>query len=259
MLKEKELIDSDLADKLAETFPGLDGELMASQLNNKDRHNRGNRYSDPVKKFSLTLHFYSPRAYEYLRTIFDLPCPRSIRVWTSSVSCEPGFFQDVFLHLKQLVAENPDNSECTLMFDEMAIRKGTDYNKSTGNIDGFVDFGMVFEDLEDDDDNDTIASQALVFMLTALRMHWKFVIGFAFTDKIGAVKQHGMVARALELAFDHDLEVKTAHRRTSAQNSNIRSFRSCPLLVREILLFPHYSNTTSRRTRLPRTFTQHRL
>ena len=35
------------------------------------------------------------------------------------------------------------------------------------------------------------------------------MIGFAFTDKIGAVKQHGMVARALELAFDHDLEVKT--------------------------------------------------
>ena len=55
VLKEKELIDSDLADKLAETFPGLDGELMASQLNNKDRHNRGNRYSDPVKKISRTL------------------------------------------------------------------------------------------------------------------------------------------------------------------------------------------------------------
>ena len=91
VLKEKDLLTPKLADNLLEAFPGLDGHLIVNHLQNKDRDNRGNRYTDAVKKFSLTAHFYSPRAFDYLRTIFNLPDPRSLRYWTSSVSSNQGF------------------------------------------------------------------------------------------------------------------------------------------------------------------------
>ena len=84
-----------------------------------------------VKKFALTVHFYSPRAFQYLRTIFNLPDPRSIRHWTSSVDCEPGFFKDVFLHLNNMVSEDRVNAEVSLIFDGMSIKKEITNNKST--------------------------------------------------------------------------------------------------------------------------------
>ncbi len=210
-LKEKNLLEPKIAENILETFPGLDGQLIANHLHNLDRENRGNRYSDEVKRFALTVHFYSPKAFKYLRTIFNLPHPRSIRVWTSSVKCDPGFFEDVFLHLRKMISDDPINAECALIFDGMAIRKETVNNLSTGNMDGFVDLGQGiagFED-EDDDDDDTIASEALIFLFSALRSSWKYVIGYVLIDKLGAEKQYGLVARALELAIDHGIEVKT--------------------------------------------------
>ena len=95
-LKAKNLIDDDIANILDENFSGLTGAIIQNQFKNKGRDPRGRRHNDEVKKFALTLHFYSPRAYDYLRKVFDFPHPKSLYVWTSSVDCEPGLFLDVF-------------------------------------------------------------------------------------------------------------------------------------------------------------------
>ena len=86
---------------------------------------------DEVKKFALTLslHFYSPRAYEYVRSMFCLPHPRSLLNWSSSVKCEPGLFEDVFSHSGNLVLDDAKNAECPLIFDAMTIKKGVSFNK----------------------------------------------------------------------------------------------------------------------------------
>ena len=67
-----------------------------------------------------------PQAFEYVRTIFDLPHPRLISTWTSSVFCEPGrivcwYFQSS----KNTALEYLINKQCALMFDGMAIRQDT--------------------------------------------------------------------------------------------------------------------------------------
>ena len=64
--------------------------MIQNQLKNQDRYPKGRRYSDEIKKFALTLNFYSPRAYEYIRGLFSLPQSNSLTEWTSSVECEPG-------------------------------------------------------------------------------------------------------------------------------------------------------------------------
>jgi hypothetical protein len=78
-------------------------------------------------------------------------------------------------------------------------------------MEGYVDLGQGVEkfDNDDEDDDDTIASEALIFLLSSLRCSWKYVIGYALINKIPAPKQYGLVCRALDLAIDHNISVKT--------------------------------------------------
>ena len=39
-------------------------------------------YSEEQRKFAMTLHLYSPKAYEFLRQHLPLPAPRSLRRYT---------------------------------------------------------------------------------------------------------------------------------------------------------------------------------
>ena len=75
---------SELADSLKETFSGLTWKIIENHLNNQHRDSRGYRHNDEAKKFALTLHFYSPRAYEYLRSVFSFSHPSSLGLWTNS-------------------------------------------------------------------------------------------------------------------------------------------------------------------------------
>lgn len=74
--------------------------MLANEIANNERQPTGRRYSDEVKKFALTVQFYSTRAYEYFRTVFKLPAPSSLSNWTSSVNFEPGFDNAIFDELK---------------------------------------------------------------------------------------------------------------------------------------------------------------
>ena len=100
-LQEKKLLTEDCGTIMERRFSGLTKEIITSELKNNARKSNGKRYSDELKKIALTLHFYFPRAYEFLRNIFSLPAQRSISNWTSSVDCQPGFFKDVFQYLQQ--------------------------------------------------------------------------------------------------------------------------------------------------------------
>ncbi len=78
-----------------------------------------------VKEFALTLYYYSPKAYKYVRSIIPLPNPSLLRKWSSSVSCEPGFFKEAFTGLASEVSHDAIKKDCCLISDAMAIRKQT--------------------------------------------------------------------------------------------------------------------------------------
>ena len=64
---------------LAESYTGIAAELMGNEIRNADAPPTGRRYSEKVKEFCLTLHYYSPVAYDYMRQgqLF-LPHPESL-------------------------------------------------------------------------------------------------------------------------------------------------------------------------------------
>ena len=77
-MKSQGLLNSDTSAILKESFSGLSSEIIMNHFKNKDKSTQGHRYSEEVKQFALTVHFYSPRAYQYLRPILSLPHPRSL-------------------------------------------------------------------------------------------------------------------------------------------------------------------------------------
>lgn len=91
----------------------------------------GAKYTEEARKFCLSLHYYSPRAYEFLRETFNnhLPHPKTIKSWyaNSDLRGDPGIQLDVMKKLKQFAKgfeeEHGSQVLCSLVFDEMYIRR----------------------------------------------------------------------------------------------------------------------------------------
>ena len=115
-LVKKQLLSEDVLANLEKSFSELPLEFIKNYYQNKDREAKGYRHSDEVKRFALTLNFYSPKAYDYVRSVFKtLPHPSSMANWTSSIKCDPGFFEDVFREIRSKTENMKHQREVTLV------------------------------------------------------------------------------------------------------------------------------------------------
>ena len=133
-LDKQKLLSKELGEKLNKNFGHL--KLYKNELKNHDRK-AGSRYSQEMKKFAVSLHFYSAKAYNFVRKSLHLPHPATITSWAADVACEPGFLMITISSLAENYALNGE-SECGLIVDEMSIRSGTLWdrknNKFVGNV-----------------------------------------------------------------------------------------------------------------------------
>ena len=100
-LKRNQLLKQTSAELLRDQFSGLTLDMLKNEMQKAERKCRGYRYTEEVTQFSLTVHFYSPKSYSYIRKILSFPHQSSIRNWISSVNCEPGFHADVLQTLSE--------------------------------------------------------------------------------------------------------------------------------------------------------------
>lgn len=90
-------------------------------------------YPHELKNFALTVNFYSPKSYNYIRSLNPamLPHPRTIQKWLQVVECGPGFQVEALKVLKQKNIEMREKGRacmCSLIIDEMSIRKKIEWN-----------------------------------------------------------------------------------------------------------------------------------
>ncbi|XP_049779106.1 THAP domain-containing protein 1-like [Schistocerca cancellata] len=99
-LQAKNLISERTAGLIEETFSDVSVELFRRMFSSKNTE-----YSEKLKSFSLTLYFYSPCAYEYVRKSLDLalPHPNTLRCWYNSVDGKPGFTAEAFSAISERV------------------------------------------------------------------------------------------------------------------------------------------------------------
>jgi hypothetical protein len=171
-----------LLEVLQSNFAGFPLHVLLHKITNKNRSKFNYVYSDKMKEFALTLYFYSPKAYTYLREqSFGLPNPSTLRRWVSKFNCSPGFLNEVFQFLKANVDDKPYLKDVSLVFDAMSIRKQILYDQKEGKNIGYVDLGGVNVDNQED-----LATEALVFQVVSLRGHFKCTIGYFYINKISS-------------------------------------------------------------------------
>lgn len=96
------------------------GQIILQQLVNAKKYKK---CPEELKSFILTINFYSPKAYTFVRDSFDnvLPSPRTMRNWYSEIELNEGV-QNEAVRIQQM---RQDGKTCLLSvsMDEMTIRK----------------------------------------------------------------------------------------------------------------------------------------
>lgn len=142
-------------------------------------------YDTNLRSFALTLHFYSPRAYEYVRSkfMFCMPHVKTIAKWYGNIDGNPGISSEALHSIKQRVNVTEYALVGSLIFDEMAIRQHVEYDGT--KFSGYTDMG---QDIVCDDC--TLATEALVFMIVCINGAWKLPIAYFLINKITAEKSN---------------------------------------------------------------------
>ncbi|EZA47328.1 THAP domain-containing protein [Ooceraea biroi] len=132
----------------------------------------------------MTLHFYSPKAYRYVRQTFcsALPDSSTLRSWYSTINSEPGFTSESFDALKERVSEE---------------------KKSGSKLSGYVDVGSGIETCDDI----PLAKDALVFMAVAIDDRWKIPLRYFLVNGIDASANAGLIQNCLQRLDEIGVEV----------------------------------------------------
>lgn len=97
---------------------------LVDRVNGRSTENisRTAEYDEELKELALTIHFYSPRSYNYIKDKFDLCLPHvnTLRKCYSCLDCEPGFTKESFNTISEIAKKGPIFANLT--FDEMKIR-----------------------------------------------------------------------------------------------------------------------------------------
>ncbi len=173
--------------------------LHDSFVNTVLRRKRTRKYSPELRKFALTVDFYSPKAYDYIREIFGscLPCRRTIQSWYQTVNCEPGFNEEALKTLRRKCQQK--KLLFSLMIDEMSIRKHVVWDGAK-----FVGYASPVEETKDDG---IPAKEALVFMLNCVNEQWKVPVGYFFISSINALRKANLVKACLNLLHSYGVQV----------------------------------------------------
>ena len=189
----------------------------------------------------MTLHFYSSQAYEYVRNYLHLPHVSTIRKWSASIDCKPGFLTEVIAFLKKAKDEHPHMEDCVIILDTMAIRKDIVYDPKEQKYVGFVDCGTLKAECDD-----TVATETLVFLVSGLTGHWKYPMAYFLDDHLTAQVQAQMIKEAIAHLSDAGYRVHATICDGSYTNQSTASLLGCSLIPGVLRYsFPHPSHPES--------------
>lgn len=139
-LKSKNLLNENDSNILFESF-GKHADLITNWSKKNLGKKVPKKFRPSIRQFALSLHFFSPKAYQYVRKQFNtvLPHTRTLSKWYSHVDANPGFTSEAFKSLTLKATHSRAPIYCSLMLDEMAIRQHLEFSGT--KYFGRVDFG----------------------------------------------------------------------------------------------------------------------
>lgn len=128
-LQQKQLLTENQAD-LLHNVGGSNEELFKRLLKKQNNKSVSKQYEPQLRAFALTLHYYSPRVYDYVRSKVNLCLPHSktISSWYRTINGNTGISTEALEAIKTRV-KNTEYILCgSIQFDEMAIREHLEYD-----------------------------------------------------------------------------------------------------------------------------------
>lgn len=155
-------------------------------------------YSERVREFAFGLQYHSNRGYEFVRSTFDnhLPHPGTMRAWLShsDLNIGTGISEQCLEIMRKKVAEKRELGEkllCSLIFDEMHIRKHIQWCDKTKKLLGYVSYGEI-------DGSTEVANQAIVFMVNAVNDSFHLPIAYHFIKSLNATKRATLLLKIID-------------------------------------------------------------
>lgn len=224
-------------------MPIAEQEIVLKQLNIKT----GKTISPELRSFALTLNYYSASAYNYVRKQFNncLPHPSTLRKWYGGIDGQAGFLNEALNAVKIKVDSMAETGQiliCSLMMDEMSIKKDVHFNNNR-NI-GYVNFGV-----KNDSDGLPMASDIIVFLLVAINSNWKVPVAYFLINGLTASEKANLVNHCLKIIHETGVTVKSLTFDGAASNmsmarelganlqfSNLQSYFNHPITKEKIFI-----------------------
>lgn len=165
-LKENKMNVENILKFLSVKFNKQQLAFFGMQLKNCDKKNHGQRYTTEQKTLCLGLYKHSPKNYRFMRTIFILPCKKTLGRHCARLLFNSGIDLKFFEMLKEKVTTMADiDKYCTIGWDETALKPHLDYSPSRDVIDGFVEM--------ENERRPLFATHSLNFMVRGINMNYK--------------------------------------------------------------------------------------
>jgi len=74
------------------------------------RKPQGYRYSSKIKQLALIIYFFGPRVYTFLKSLLQLPSPRTLRRVTDRINIVPGLNYIIFETMKLKISNLKDDA-----------------------------------------------------------------------------------------------------------------------------------------------------
>ena len=184
-LKQKGLISTEGVTSLEKSITDVPSSIIRRYIINSRREKPSRKkYPPELRSFALTLHFYSPKGYDFVRKTFalSLPAPAVIRSWYYNIDCRPGYCMPAFQLIEKLVKSFRFPIFWSVFLDEMSIKKKIEMIGS--EIYGYIDMGFKI-----DDDSLSEASNALVFMAVGINGNWKIPIAYFLINSLTGIEK----------------------------------------------------------------------
>ncbi|KAL4136309.1 hypothetical protein QTP88_007857 [Uroleucon formosanum] len=201
-----------------------------------------------LRKFAMTLHFYSPSAYSYVRTIFSkaLPDVSTIRKWYSKLDGFPGMtkesFQAFSLKVKEMKVNGKQLYGCLVM-DEMSIKQHVHWTGTRHQ--GYIDFGLGGKTKEMD--NLPYAKDAFVIMVVDINTSWKVPIAYYLINGISSEEKANIILNCLQELDTTGVIIKTLTLDGAANNLSMASELEANLQYSELKPYFLHPNTNDKK------------
>jgi len=216
-------------------------ELFWNELRNNASTKK--TYSENIKEFAMTMYYYNPKAYDFLREKLTLPHSATLRQWMVKCNCNPGFLQESFTYLEIAIKEKNYLRNVSLVFDSMAIRSQMVFDESSDKYCGTVDYGGIVEG-----DIEKFAREALFFQIVSYSQKFKLTIAYFLINGISAEIQSHLLREAIKKLYSIGVIVRSLTCDGTETNFSTMRYLGCDFSSAENMktFFLHPSDETKK-------------